>query len=40
MTPEEAETDALFHHKLVMQGNSYMDSCFSISAAKAGMDDG
>ena len=40
MTPEEAETDAVFHHKLVMQGNSYMNSCFSISAAKAGMEDG
>jgi len=40
MTPEEAEVDAVFHHKLVMQGNSYMNSCFSISAAKAGMEDG
>lgn len=40
MTPEEAEKDALFHHKLVMQGNSYMNSCFSVSAAKAGLEDG
>lgn len=40
MTPEEAETDAVFHHKLCMQGNSYMNSCFSISAAKAGLEDG
>ncbi|CZR53991.1 related to N-carbamoyl-D-amino acid hydrolase [Phialocephala subalpina] len=40
MTPKEAERDAVFHHKLVMQGNSYMNSCFSISAAKAGMEDG
>jgi predicted amidohydrolase len=40
MTPEEAEVDAVFHHKLVMQGNSYMNSCFSISAAKAGLEDG
>lgn len=40
MTPEEAERSALFHHKLVMQGNSYMNSCFSISAAKAGLEDG
>jgi predicted amidohydrolase len=40
VTPEEAEIDALFHHKLVMQSNSYMNSCFSISAAKAGMEDG
>ncbi|KAG0648134.1 D-N-alpha-carbamilase [Hyphodiscus hymeniophilus] len=40
MTPEEAEVDAVFHHKLVMQANSYMNSCFSISAAKAGLEDG
>lgn len=40
MTPEEAEIDAVFHHKLCMQGNSYMNSCFSVSAAKAGMEDG
>lgn len=40
MTPQEAEKDAVFHHKLVMQSNSYMNSCFSISAAKAGLEDG
>jgi predicted amidohydrolase len=40
MTPAEADADAVFHHKLVMQGNSYMNSCFSISAAKAGLEDG
>jgi predicted amidohydrolase len=40
MTPEEAYKDAVFHHKLVMQSNSYMNSCFSISAAKAGLEDG
>lgn len=40
MTKEEADIDAVFHHKLVMQGNSYMNSCFSISAAKAGLEDG
>jgi predicted amidohydrolase len=40
MTPEEAEVEAVFHHKLVMQSNSYMNSCFSISAAKAGLEDG
>jgi predicted amidohydrolase len=40
MTRKEAEKDVLFHHKLVMQGNSYMNSCFSISAAKAGLEDG
>ena len=40
MSPQEAEDDSLFHHKLVMQGNSYMNSCFSVSAAKAGLEDG
>jgi len=40
VTPEEAEKEALFHHKLVMQANSYMNSCFSVSAAKAGLEDG
>lgn len=39
MTREEAEKEALFHHKLAMQANSYMNSCFSISAAKAGLED-
>lgn len=40
MTPEEAEENAMFQHKLVMQSNSYMNSCFSVSAAKAGLEDG
>jgi len=40
MTPDEAYKDAVFHHKLVMQSNSYMNSCFSISSAKAGLEDG
>jgi predicted amidohydrolase len=40
MTPQEAEEVAVFHHKLVMQSNSYMNSCFSVSAAKAGLEDG
>ena len=40
MTKEESEKEALFHHRLVMQSNSYMNACFSISAARAGMDDG
>ena len=39
MTQEEAEKESLFHHSLVMQANSYMNSCFSISAARAGWDD-
>lgn len=40
MTPEQAEAEALFSHKLVMQANSYMNACFSISAARCGVDDG
>lgn len=40
MSREEADADAVFHHKLVMQSNSYMNSCFSVSAAKAGLEDG
>jgi len=40
MTMGEAEEEALFHHRLVMQSNSYMNSCFSISAARCGLDDG
>ena len=40
ITPEQAEQDALYQHQLVMKGNSYMNSCFSISAAKAGLEDG
>jgi predicted amidohydrolase len=39
MTMGEAEQEAYFHHKLVMEANSYMNSCFSISAARAGKDD-
>lgn len=39
-TYEESETESLFQHKLVMTANSYMNSCFSVSAAKAGMEDG
>lgn len=40
LTPERARKDAEFHHKLVMQSNSYMNSCFSICAARSGVDDG
>ena len=40
MTMGEAEEEAIFHHRLVMQSNSYMNSCFSISAARCGLDDG
>jgi Asp/Glu/hydantoin racemase/predicted amidohydrolase len=38
--PEEAHAEAIFHHKLVMQAHSYTNSCFSVSAARCGMDDG
>ena len=38
--PVEAEKLAIFHHQLVMQSNSYTNSCFSISAARCGKDDG
>lgn len=40
MTLEQAEAEALFSHRLVMQANSYMNACFSISAARCGVDDG
>lgn len=39
-SPEAAEEDALFHHKLSMQSNSYMNATFSVCAARCGMDDG
>ncbi|KAF2786840.1 carbon-nitrogen hydrolase [Melanomma pulvis-pyrius CBS 109.77] len=38
--PKEADAMALFHHKLVMQAHSYTNSCFSVSAARCGWDDG
>lgn len=38
-TPEKAEEDTLFHHRLSMQSNSYMDDNFSVCAARCGMDD-
>lgn len=37
---EEAQDDAMFHHRLVMQSSSYVNSCFSVSAARCGVDDG
>lgn len=40
MSPEEAEKEALFHSRLVQRANSYMNACFSISAARCGSDDG
>ncbi|KAL1903343.1 hypothetical protein Sste5346_000629 [Sporothrix stenoceras] len=35
-----SRTKALFHHHLVMQAHSYTNSCFSVCAARAGLDDG
>lgn len=40
MSPAAAEAEALFHSRLVQQANSYMNACFSISAARCGLDDG
>ena len=40
ITREKAGEQALFQHRLSMQGNSYANACFSISAARAGLDDG
>ena len=40
MSPEEAQKEALFHSRLVQQANSYQNACFSISAARCGLDDG
>jgi len=40
MSPKDAEAEALFHSRLVQQGNSYMNACFSISSARCGLDDG
>jgi Asp/Glu/hydantoin racemase/predicted amidohydrolase len=36
----QAEEDALFHHRLCMQSNSYMNATFSVCAARCGWDDG
>lgn len=36
---EQSREDAYFHHKLVMQSNSYTNSCFSVCAARCGLDD-
>ncbi|EJU01162.1 carbon-nitrogen hydrolase [Dacryopinax primogenitus] len=40
MTLEEEYKEVMFHHTLVMQYNSYSNSCFSVCAARAGADDG
>ncbi|PVI00213.1 carbon-nitrogen hydrolase [Periconia macrospinosa] len=38
--PKDAREEAIFHHKLVMQAHSYTNACFSVSAARCGLDDG
>ncbi|KPI43895.1 N-carbamoyl-D-amino acid hydrolase [Cyphellophora attinorum] len=38
--PEKAETRIMAQHKLVVQANSYMNSCFTVAAGKAGLEDG
>ncbi|KAF2691580.1 carbon-nitrogen hydrolase [Lentithecium fluviatile CBS 122367] len=38
--PKEAREEAIFHHKLVMKAHSYTNACFSVSAARCGLDDG
>lgn len=40
IAPEEAEKESIYHHQLVMKANSYMNSCFSVCSARAGLDDG
>lgn len=40
LSKEEMKAEEYFHHKLVMEANSYMNSCFSVHAARAGLDDG
>ncbi|KAF1344848.1 carbon-nitrogen hydrolase [Delphinella strobiligena] len=38
--PEAMRELAVFQHKLSMQGHSYTNACFSVSAARCGLDDG
>lgn len=38
-TVAEAAKEAMFHHKLVMQANSYMNATWSVCAARCGWDD-
>lgn len=38
--PDEARRLATFQHKLSMQSHSYTNACFSVSAARCGLDDG
>lgn len=38
--PDAMRELAVFQHKLSMQGHSYTNACFSVSAARCGLDDG
>ena len=40
MEPQAMRDLAVFQHKLSMQGHSYTNACFSVSAARCGLDDG
>lgn len=40
MSMEDQKREALWHSRLVQQANSYMHACFSVSAARCGLDDG
>ncbi|KAL5049311.1 hypothetical protein BDW71DRAFT_217469 [Aspergillus fruticulosus] len=40
LSREEAEKEVLFHHRLSLTANSYMNACFSVNVAKAGDEDG
>jgi len=40
LSREEAEAGVLFSHHISCQGNSYMNSCFSVNIAKCGTEDG
>ncbi|VUC31694.1 unnamed protein product [Clonostachys rosea] len=40
LTREEAEKEILYHNRLCVTSNSYMNSCFSVNVGKAGNEDG
>ncbi|KAL4866198.1 hypothetical protein BDV12DRAFT_210647 [Aspergillus spectabilis] len=40
LSREEAEQEVLFHNRLSITANSYMNACFSVNVAKAGDEDG
>ncbi|CAI7574764.1 unnamed protein product [Penicillium glandicola] len=40
LSREETAAEVLFHHKLCITSNSYMNSCFSVNVGKVGSEDG